>query len=100
MDKNDLEKLFKKLCYERSKIENLLNACDEIAAIEKTLKYGICLRGISIVANLLEDNFDSFGVDIDARSIIEDLAIINAINNKLLNWEQYVLAFLHTIQTQ
>ena len=99
MDKTksvDLEKLFQKLCYTKNKMDDYYNTSEE-PSVDGILKYGICLRGISIISNILEDNFNSFGIDIDARSIIEDLAIINGLNNGLLSWEQFYVALFSKI---
>ena len=95
----DIEKLFKKFCHVKKDFENNLLKGEDDTYFLNILKYGICIRGISIISNMLGDNFDSVSVDIDARVIIENCAIITALNKKIITFKQYLIAAISSLYT-
>lgn len=93
-----LNKVFIKICSTKNQIEQYFKNSkdpnlDDIKTISFIIKYGICLRGLSIITNILENNSNSFGIDLDARSIIEDLALINGLNRGYLTEYQLLVSF-------
>ena len=92
----DIDILFQKLCTLKQQMELGMKNGDE-KAFFNVLKYGICLRGISIISNIFFDNFDSTSVDLDARVIIENWAIIKGLNSNVLTWKQFIFSILSTV---